>query len=256
MELKSAVLLALVCFACLSGLAAAAVCEGYTSPKQCLGPTGSGVWSDAGAKGGGAPTRPAADPPHEAGPAYPPCVCAHAGRCAWFGPADGGICITTPEQLPSGRAAITSIGGPVAVPAPASPALQAPAPESGRRLLAPVACADVPTPEGYTCAQQKAWGKCAAGWMLTGGWCAQTCGRCMAAQRGSPASPTPATASPVELSSPVPALPSPPAPASSPAVPWPALLPPSLPSDVVSVLVPPAVVAGAADRGAQQQNLG
>jgi hypothetical protein len=39
------------------------------------------------------------------------------------------------------------------------------------------ACHDVPTP-GYTCAQQRGWGKCGAAWMKSGGYCAHTCGRC------------------------------------------------------------------------------
>ena len=38
-------------------------------------------------------------------------------------------------------------------------------------------CADI-APPSYTCAQQKEWGKCGEGWMVGGGFCAATCGRC------------------------------------------------------------------------------
>ena len=39
-------------------------------------------------------------------------------------------------------------------------------------------CTDIPTPDEYTCEQQKGWGKCTADFMLEGGFCAKTCGRC------------------------------------------------------------------------------
>jgi len=39
-------------------------------------------------------------------------------------------------------------------------------------------CTDIPTPDEYTCEQQKVWGKCTAGFMLKGDFCAKTCGRC------------------------------------------------------------------------------
>lgn len=39
-------------------------------------------------------------------------------------------------------------------------------------------CTDVPTPDEYTCEQQKGWGKCTADFMLQGDFCAKTCGRC------------------------------------------------------------------------------
>eukprot|EP01025_Chloroclados_australasicus_P021310 TRINITY_DN2238_c0_g1_i6.p1 TRINITY_DN2238_c0_g1~~TRINITY_DN2238_c0_g1_i6.p1 ORF type:complete len:668 (-),score=109.67 TRINITY_DN2238_c0_g1_i6:93-1913(-) len=39
-------------------------------------------------------------------------------------------------------------------------------------------CEDVsPTPE-HDCAEQKVWGKCKAKWMISGGFCKKTCGRC------------------------------------------------------------------------------
>jgi len=39
-------------------------------------------------------------------------------------------------------------------------------------------CTDIPTPDEYTCEQQKGWGKCNADFMVKGGFCAKTCGRC------------------------------------------------------------------------------
>ena len=41
-----------------------------------------------------------------------------------------------------------------------------------------VYCTDIPTPDEYTCEQQKGWGKCTADSMLEGNFCARTCGRC------------------------------------------------------------------------------
>jgi len=39
-------------------------------------------------------------------------------------------------------------------------------------------CTDIPTPDEYTCEQQKGWGKCTADFIIDGGFCAETCGRC------------------------------------------------------------------------------
>lgn len=44
-------------------------------------------------------------------------------------------------------------------------------------------CSDNVPPGGYTCAQQKGYGKCAESWMTSGGFCAKTCGRCSPAKR-------------------------------------------------------------------------
>ena len=44
--------------------------------------------------------------------------------------------------------------------------------------LCDAACADVAPSGGFTCAQQAAWGKCSADFMVAGGFCAATCGRC------------------------------------------------------------------------------
>ena len=42
----------------------------------------------------------------------------------------------------------------------------------------PAGCADVPPSGSFTCGQQAAWGKCGADFMIAGGFCAATCGRC------------------------------------------------------------------------------
>lgn len=39
-------------------------------------------------------------------------------------------------------------------------------------------CVDKASPGGYTCAEQKKFGKCEEAWLLKGGYCAVTCGRC------------------------------------------------------------------------------
>lgn len=45
--------------------------------------------------------------------------------------------------------------------------------EDARKLNHLPVCAD-----GYTCAQRKEWGNCNDDWMVSGGFCEQTCGRC------------------------------------------------------------------------------
>ena len=37
-------------------------------------------------------------------------------------------------------------------------------------------CRDVPTPDGYSCQQQKDWGKCGQDFIKTNGYCKCTCG--------------------------------------------------------------------------------
>ena len=44
-------------------------------------------------------------------------------------------------------------------------------------------CGDAVPPGGYSCQQQKDWGKCAENWLTSGGFCARTCGRCAPARR-------------------------------------------------------------------------
>ena len=47
---------------------------------------------------------------------------------------------------------------------------------AGRKLLQ--GCDDKGTPDGFSCQQQKDWGKCGQGWMNAGGYCRHTCGQC------------------------------------------------------------------------------
>jgi len=37
-------------------------------------------------------------------------------------------------------------------------------------------CTDIPTPDRWSCREQKIWGKCDEPWMIEGGWCRCTCG--------------------------------------------------------------------------------
>ncbi|PRW44355.1 G8 domain-containing [Chlorella sorokiniana] len=39
-------------------------------------------------------------------------------------------------------------------------------------------CTDVAPPGGFSCAQQKAWGKCTEAWIRDGGFCKASCGQC------------------------------------------------------------------------------
>ena len=49
-----------------------------------------------------------------------------------------------------------------------------PGPESG--TSADDGCREVPTPDGYSCQQQKDWGKCGQDFIQTNGYCKCTCG--------------------------------------------------------------------------------
>lgn len=55
-------------------------------------------------------------------------------------------------------------------------------------------CVDKPTPEGFTCQQQRSWGKCSEPWMTEGGFCRVTCGVC------SPGEPQPQPSQPMAVS--------------------------------------------------------
>ncbi|EFN51933.1 hypothetical protein CHLNCDRAFT_139590, partial [Chlorella variabilis] len=60
------------------------------------------------------------------------------------------------------------------------------------------ACRDKPAPGAWSCKQQRAWGKCEDKWLVAGGWCVATCGRCgqaPAAANIQADAPTPAAAS-------------------------------------------------------------
>ena len=55
-------------------------------------------------------------------------------------------------------------------------------------------CTDTPAPGGFTCQQQKGWGKCYDAVLTQGNYCAATCGRCQQKQGSPPpVSPQPAT---------------------------------------------------------------
>merc|ERR1719248_19250 len=51
---------------------------------------------------------------------------------------------------------------------------------AGRRLsqVPTEVCDDRPPPGSYTCRQQAEWGKCDEEWLVGGGYCARSCGRC------------------------------------------------------------------------------
>lgn len=58
-------------------------------------------------------------------------------------------------------------------------------------------CEDTAPPGGgFTCAQQKGWGKCSESWMVENGWCAATCGRCGGGNVTAPADATAPAAAP------------------------------------------------------------
>jgi len=43
-------------------------------------------------------------------------------------------------------------------------------------------CTDKAPADGYTCAEQAAWGKCDEAWIVDGGFCTKSCGRCEAGE--------------------------------------------------------------------------
>eukprot|EP00887_Chlorella_sp_A99_P003760 scaffold7.g3760.t1 len=70
----------------------------------------------------------------------------------------------------------------------------APAGEGGAAGAAPAAlpCVDMPAPGSFSCTQQRDWGKCSDPFMVSGGYCSATCGRCTPARPGAGAAPLPA----------------------------------------------------------------
>ncbi|KFM23067.1 Amyloid beta A4 protein [Auxenochlorella protothecoides] len=108
-------------------------------------------------------------------------VITSSGSCLW----QNGECTTQLGTLPPGMVAIsvalerpgtpssTSASGTgVSSPPPPSPnpaprpEAEMPAPFPGRRLLETGDCIDSPTPDTFSCEQQRAWGKCAEQWMV------------------------------------------------------------------------------------------
>ena len=66
----------------------------------------------------------------------------------------------------------------------ATPATPAAAPASP-------SCADKTTPDGFSCEQQKSWGKCSADWFVSAGFCQRTCGKCPPAPKPKAVEETP-----------------------------------------------------------------
>lgn len=78
------------------------------------------------------------------------------------------------KMYPCGGGTLGGVAPPAAEPPAADPApWDWPGADPG-----PGACDDKPTPEGYTCAQQRDWNKCEVDWMVNGGFCRATCGHC------------------------------------------------------------------------------
>ncbi|PSC67673.1 U6 snRNA phosphodiesterase [Micractinium conductrix] len=115
----------------------------------------------------------AAGGPSEAGQAY--------GKCDSPWMLAGNYCAATCGRCPAGEGA----SAPAAAPA-------APVAETEAAAPAP-ACADVPPPEtDMSCAEQKTYGKCDSPWMVSGNYCAATCGRCPAGDGAAASAAAPA----------------------------------------------------------------
>jgi len=72
-------------------------------------------------------------------------------------------------------------GGKPAAPVPATPVPAAPvpaAPVPAAPVPAAPSCVDKATPDGFSCEQQRSWGKCSADWFAAAGFCQRTCGKC------------------------------------------------------------------------------
>lgn len=113
-----------------------------------------------GQKGDTATTCPA--PSHTHHPSH------SCGTCAFF---TWDSLLGHCESVP-GCGGVTSRNWPsagTASPPPPPPPPSTPAPAAAD-------AGDKPTPDGYTCAQQKEWGKCGEGWMVSDGFCRATCG--------------------------------------------------------------------------------
>ncbi|GAB4819908.1 hypothetical protein N2152v2_006954 [Parachlorella kessleri] len=113
---------------------------------------------------------------------------ATCGRCS------GAPAPTSGSPSPMAPATPTPAAVASSSPMPASPSPPPPPPSpspasvaSSPKPSAPVAppasenCADVVPPGVYTCAQQKAWGKCSDAFINRGNYCQATCGTCKAA---------------------------------------------------------------------------
>jgi hypothetical protein len=98
-------------------------------------------------------------PPQPPAPPQPPRLAAYLALQAALGKCNA-------VWLTSGNYCAASCGRPPCAPVQGLAAMVAPAAE----------CVDIPPDSRLTCGQQREFGKCAALWMLQGGFCAKTCG--------------------------------------------------------------------------------
>ncbi|KAL4458150.1 hypothetical protein ABPG75_013015 [Micractinium tetrahymenae] len=123
----------------------------------------------------------------------------------WAGAATSSSSTAASSAAPAASTASTGSGSSTVASLAAS---STPAPACNQ-----TGCSDANPPGGWTCSQQKDWGKCGDAWMAP--FCQQTCGRCPCAPSTSP-SPSPSTSFAEFFSAPSP-LPSPsPSPSPSP----------------------------------------
>ncbi|KAL4440265.1 hypothetical protein ABPG75_003266 [Micractinium tetrahymenae] len=110
---------------------------------------------------------------------------------AFDGPSDPMLVTSSTPGATDGAPGAPAASGPAASPAPGAPANKPPTsePSAARSGSSPSpspasasssngGCKDLPTPDGYSCAQQKAWGKCSQPWIAQNGYCKATCGAC------------------------------------------------------------------------------
>ena len=113
---------------------------------------------------------------------------------------------------------------------PVAPAAPAAAPASS-------SCVDKTTTDGFSCEQQKSWGKCSADWFVAAGFCQKTCGRCPPAPKAveeiAPPEPAAAAAGGAAAAAAVPAVVPPAAAAAAAAVPG------VVPATATAVVPPP-----------------
>lgn len=87
---------------------------------------------------------------------------------------DGGFCRAT-----CGACALPQANPPTTTIAPPSFTIPSTTTATTAPSAQPIAeCVDVQPPGNFTCVQQKAFGACSRPWMVTGGYCRNTCGAC------------------------------------------------------------------------------
>eukprot|EP01026_Neomeris_dumetosa_P073011 TRINITY_DN7465_c0_g1_i1.p2 TRINITY_DN7465_c0_g1~~TRINITY_DN7465_c0_g1_i1.p2 ORF type:complete len:204 (-),score=36.04 TRINITY_DN7465_c0_g1_i1:221-832(-) len=97
-----------------------------------------------------------------------------------------GVCPGEPAPPPTPTPVTTveeaTVSTPTVRPAPTptpspTPSPSSPSPSVDGQMEGEI-CTDVAPAGEYTCAQQKDFGKCNSSWMVDGGFCNETCGRC------------------------------------------------------------------------------